>query len=137
MDVASRLHELPELRHRLASGELSLEQVRALCKIATPDDERELADTAADMTAAELERMARKAQEITREQLDRDEEPRRSLTWMWQPDDRFLHLTGVLPAAEGALVERALLRLASQEGTGPPAGVASDRCRKGPPMRWR
>ena len=44
MDVAKRLHELPELRRRLASGELSLDQVQALCKIATPDDERELAD---------------------------------------------------------------------------------------------
>ena len=67
------------------------------------------------MTAAELERMARKAREITKKQL-RDDEPHRSLTWLWQADERFLHLEGVLPAAEGAVVEKALLRLAAQEG---------------------
>ncbi len=122
LDVARRLHELPELRARLAAGELSLDQVRALGKIATPDNEAELADLAAEMTAAEVERMARKSQEISREQL-REEEPKHEVTFYWHDDQRFFHLEGNLAAAEGALVERALLRLAAQEGPDPGAGI--------------
>ena len=108
--VARSLGELPELRRRLTTGSLSFDQVRALCRIATPEDELELAEIATNMTAAEVERMVRKAQEIPKEEVVA-QEPDRVLTWWWQPDDRFMHLTGKLPAAEGALVEKALMRM--------------------------
>jgi hypothetical protein len=114
VDVARALMELPELRRRLESGELSFDQVRALCRIATPDDELELAEMATDMTAAQIERMVRKAKEIPKEDVAA-QEPERVLTWWWESDDRFMHLEGKLPAAEGALVEKALLRIASQD----------------------
>lgn len=114
LEVMRRLEELPGLRARLASGELSFDQVRVLCRIATPDDEIELAEMAAEMTAAEMERLVRKAREIPKEQLVEDE-PHRSLAWWWGHDERFMHLEGKLPAAEGALVERALLRVAAEE----------------------
>lgn len=114
LEVARSLDELPELRRRLASGELSLDQVRPLCKLATPDDERDLAEMAGDMTAAELERLARRARHIPKEQLVEDE-PHRVLRWWWEPDERFVHLAGKLPAAEGAVVERALSRIAAEE----------------------
>ena len=114
VDVARSLHDLPELRRRLSSGELSFDQVRALCRIATPDDEAELAAMAVEMTAAEVERMVRKAQQIAKEEVVA-QEPERTLRWWWETDERFMHLRGKLPAAEGALVERALLRIASQD----------------------
>jgi hypothetical protein len=114
LEVARRLDELPEVRRRLASGELSLDQVRALVKIATPDNEFDLAEMASDMTAAELERLARKATEIPNHQLVADE-PHRHLEWWWERNERFLHLEGRLPAAEGTVVEKALLRIAAEE----------------------
>lgn len=111
LDVARALPELPELRRRLDTGELSFDQVRPLIRIATPENEVELAELAENMTAAEIARMVRRAQEIPKEDVVA-QEPERVLTWWWQMDDRFLHLKGTLPAAEGALVERALMRLA-------------------------
>ena len=114
LEVARRLDELPEVRRRLACGDLSVDQVQAVCQIATPDSEAELAEMATHMTAAELHRLARKAGEISTEQLV-DNEPHRTLQWWWDYDERFLHLKGKLPAAEGAVVERALLRVASEE----------------------
>ncbi len=127
--VARSLGELPELRRCLSSGELSFDQVRPLCEMATPEDEAELAAMASDMTAAELERMARKAREIPTQQLV-DEEPHRSVDWWWGRDQRFLHLTGKLPAAEGAVVEKALLRISADErcnGDGIPFRTAQER----------
>lgn len=114
LDVARRLDELPELRHGLASGELSLDQIRPLTEIATPENEDELAEMAADMTASELERLVRKARQVPKESLAADE-PNRALEWWWERDERFMHLKGKLPAAEGAVVERALLRIAAEE----------------------
>ncbi len=121
MDVARRLEELPGVRDRLSTGELSLDQARALCRVATPDDEDELADLATDMTAAELERMVRKVREIPRKQHV-DDEVQRSVRWWWDQDERFMHLTGKLPAAEGAVVEKALLREAAKERPAPYGG---------------
>lgn len=114
LDVARRLDELPDLRRCLASGELSLDQVRPLATISTPEDEADLAAMASEMTAAELDRFARKAREIPKEQLV-EEEPYRTVEWWWGRNERFLHLTGKLPAAEGAIVEKALMRIAADE----------------------
>ena len=115
LEVAHALDDLPELRRCLATGALSLDQVRALVTIATPETEAELAEEAVHMTATEVARMVRTRRQVTKEQLEEDE-AKRSVTWSWTQDDRFLHLHGTLPTAEGALVERALLRIAAEEG---------------------
>ena len=115
LEVARSLGDLPELRRRLATGELSLDQVRALVTVATADTEVELAGEAVHMTATEVARMVRRQRQVHKEQLEEDE-AKRSVTWSWTQDDRFLHLQGTLPTAEGALVERALLRIAAEEG---------------------
>jgi hypothetical protein len=114
LQVARCLDDLPELRRRLASGELSIDQVKPLTEIATPDTEAELADHAMNMTAAEIARMVRKAKEIPREQAITDE-GHCSVSWWWDADESFLNLKGRLPRTEGALVEHALLRLAHEE----------------------
>jgi hypothetical protein len=59
--------------------------------------------------------MVRRQRQVPKQQLEEDE-AKRSVTWSWTQDDRFLHLEGTLPTAEGALVERALLRIAAEEG---------------------
>jgi hypothetical protein len=50
---------LPETSASMARGELSFAQVRALSRVAAPDNERELLELARGCTAAQLERMVR------------------------------------------------------------------------------
>ena len=57
--AARALVELPETRARMAKGELSFSQVRALTRVATPENEAKLLDFAVRSTAAQLERFVR------------------------------------------------------------------------------
>jgi hypothetical protein len=54
-----RLAELPALRAACGRGELSYSQVRALARVATPELEPLLLETARHATAAQLERVLR------------------------------------------------------------------------------
>jgi Domain of unknown function (DUF222) len=53
--VGRRLAELPLVRDAFSRGELSYSKVRALSRIATPRNERELVETALHVSAAQLE----------------------------------------------------------------------------------
>jgi Domain of unknown function (DUF222) len=55
--VARALGELPLVAERFGRGELSYSKVRALTRVATAGCEAELVGLAAEMTAAQLERM--------------------------------------------------------------------------------
>jgi len=54
--VARALRDLPAIRAEFAAGRFSYAKVRALTRIATPDNEQGLADIATPMTANQLER---------------------------------------------------------------------------------
>jgi hypothetical protein len=64
LEVARSLDDLPDLRRRLAAGEMSLDQVGALVTIATPDTETELAEEAVHLTAVEVARMVRRQRQV-------------------------------------------------------------------------
>ena len=62
--VGERLFDLPHLQHALSSGELSLDQVRAVVGVATPESDAEWAEVALGRTVADLVELAqRKAAE--------------------------------------------------------------------------
>jgi len=59
--VAKRLCDLPVLSERFASGDLSLDQVDAISRMATPDTEAGLIEEALGLSNALLDRKARRA----------------------------------------------------------------------------
>ena len=57
--VAHALKRLPQISASFATGELSFSKVRAVTRIADPDNERELLDLAQHATAAQVEKLVR------------------------------------------------------------------------------
>jgi hypothetical protein len=57
--VARRLAELPMIHEAFACGELSYAKVRALTRVAEPENDEELLELARCMTASQLERAVR------------------------------------------------------------------------------
>jgi hypothetical protein len=57
--VARALTDLPAISDEFATGRLSYSQVRALTRVALPDNERELVELAHHATAAQLEKLVR------------------------------------------------------------------------------
>ena len=54
---ARRLEALPVITAKFATGELSYSKVRALTRVASPDDEEQFVGLATAMTAEQLERL--------------------------------------------------------------------------------
>lgn len=105
--VARRLIDLPVLRERFGDGELSLDQVDAICKVATPATEADLIDEALGMSAATLDRLARRHRGITEEEA-RTVWERRQLIRQWNLDESELRFRGRLPGAEGRIFDQAI-----------------------------
>lgn len=83
-----------------AAGELSWEQLEAVCQVATPEMDSEWARRAPGWTPAQLNRHARAQRTVTSEQACvRDAE--RSFTWRWD-QNRMLQFRGQLPDVAGA-----------------------------------
>ena len=59
--VARALTELPETSAAMSRGKLSFSMVRALTRVATPENEADLLDLARGCTAAQLEKIVRRA----------------------------------------------------------------------------
>ncbi len=71
--VGERLFDLPHLQRALSSGELSLDQVRAVVGVATPESDAEWAEVALGRTVADLVELAqRKAAEG--DEADKDDD---------------------------------------------------------------
>lgn len=123
--VAHALEELPAIAQAYAEGRLSWDKVRPLTRFATPPDDTELAREAEGVTAAAVQQMARHHRPPTRED-DAEAHRRRSLRTSWNDDETVLHLSGRLPAAEGAAVEKALDRIAEGYPPDPVTGTYED-----------
>ena len=108
--VARALEGLPRIGEAFRSGRLSYSKVRAMTRIATPDNEEELLRIARDGTASHLERVVRGYRRTCR--LEEAEEAER------QHEDRYLHyhtdddgmlvIEARLPPEVGACVLKAL-----------------------------
>ena len=104
--VARALPDLPLIRAEFAAARLSYAKVRALSRIATADNEEDLAQMAIPMTAGQLERFARAHRRVTDADGARARS-RRQLRWGWVDDHEF-SFRGQLPPEQAAVVLQAL-----------------------------
>ena len=104
--VARALRDLPVLRGEFGAGRLSYAKVRALTRIATPENEAGLAEIAGPMTGNQLERFARAHRQVSHAD-DAAARVRRRLAWRLE-DDGSLAGTFRLPPLQGAVLLKAL-----------------------------
>ncbi|HVE92248.1 MAG TPA: DUF222 domain-containing protein [Actinomycetota bacterium] len=122
--VAHALPDLPAIAEAFRAGQLSFEQVRQLTLFATPATDSGLCARALGMSEAEVAALARAAKRVTVEESN-DSYEKRSLKMRWDLDGRVFRFWGRLPDAEGAVVEKAIERLADAAPSGPAADDAS------------
>jgi hypothetical protein len=108
---AHALEHLPGVSEAFGSGALGIDKVVELTRFATPETETGLVSWAKKVSGACIRR---KADLAKRESIEvvKDAERARSLSWWWLDDGRRFGLEAELPAAQGAVVAKALERLA-------------------------
>lgn len=120
--VAGRLVDLPVMTERFNAGDLSLDQVESLSKMATPQTEAGLIKEAIGLSNFALDRASRK----TNPPRQRDEQSihgRRSAHLQWNLDQSELNLRANLPGAEGEIVQKAMEDAADQIPVNPETGM--------------
>ncbi len=124
--VGRRLGELPLVRERFASGQLSYSKVRAITRIATPETEADLVELAHHATGSQVEKLVRGYRGALAATLGsaRRAHELRHLSWRWD-DDGSLHFHGRVPADEGALLLAALRGAEEQAVSSTDAEVTS------------
>jgi hypothetical protein len=111
--AAHALGDLPIVHRAFSDGMLGLEKVVELCRFATPETEAELVVWAG---RASTWRIRRKADLARRGPPDEaaDVDRSRRVNWWWFDQGKRFGLEADLPAADGAVVAKALDRLASE-----------------------
>ena len=126
--VARALGELPVLGGAMERGELSYSKVRALTRIANPENEAELLELARHATAAQVETIVRAWRRVDRQaeaNAERERHERRQLL-VYVDDDGSYVVRGRLDPEVGALLERALDEAARALYPEPPTVSAAD-----------
>jgi hypothetical protein len=108
--AARALVKLPETSAAMSRGELSFSKVRALSRVATPENEVDLLDLARGSTTAQLERMVRGFKLGSRQkEVDRDKERFESRSFSVFPDEEGMYVVkGRVTPEVGALLMRAV-----------------------------
>ena len=109
--AAHALGSLPRIGEALASGRLGIDKVVELTRFATPDTESRLVAWASQVSSGAIRRKGDLAARRATEE-DRDADRDRTLSWWFFDEGRRFGFEAELPAAQGALVARALDRLA-------------------------
>jgi Domain of unknown function (DUF222)/HNH endonuclease len=108
--VARALPALPRIALAMERGQLSYAKVRALTRVATPENEAALLNVALAGTAAQVERFVRARRRVDRAtdaQVDEARYLNRTLS-MWVDDDGMVMVRGRLTPEAGAVVMRAV-----------------------------
>jgi uncharacterized protein DUF222/HNH endonuclease len=113
VNAAHSIERLPRVSEALESGTLSLDKAVELCRFAAPDTEKKLISWARRVSPAAIRH---KADVAARQCLNDalESERARFLRWWWFDDDKRLGIEGEFPAAEGAVIARAIKRLADR-----------------------
>jgi hypothetical protein len=120
--VARRLEDLPHLSSCLARGELSLDQVEALSRMASPETEEELVADALGLPNHVLDRWARLASPPSARDA-RDVWDRRRLVRQWNLDESELKFWGNLPGETGQVFDDAIQERLQQIPENPETGM--------------
>ena len=117
--VARTLESQPNVRGAYAAGRLSWDQLRALLRFTTPDNEAEWAERAPSMTVAELRAINRtvKAADVV------EAHEQRWVSWWFDDDRPGFHMTVDMADIEGATVATWLARRANQYDPDSQSGV--------------
>jgi hypothetical protein len=107
------LRRLPRLSDSLASGELGIDKVVELARFATPETESDLIVWSRHVSCAAVRHRGDLWARAQRDEVI-EAERARSLSWWWFDEGRRFGLQAELPAAQGALVARAIGRMAEQ-----------------------
>jgi hypothetical protein len=107
------LEELPRLSEALADGEVGLDKVVELARFASAEDEADLILWAKRVSVAAVRHRGDVWARAQREEIV-EVERSRSLSWWWFEEGRRFGLEAELPAAQGAIVARAIERIAEQ-----------------------
>jgi hypothetical protein len=108
--VARALAALPHVSGAMRRGQLSFAKVRAITRVATPENEAQLLELARTGTAAQLERIVRawrRADRLEERAQERERHAQRHLT-IFIDDDGSYVVRGRLDPETGALLVRAL-----------------------------
>lgn len=108
--TAHALHQLPILSSAFANGELSYSNVRALTRVATADNEAELAEYAIDRPATAVEQYCRQLRNVQRSLSLTDANlihENRFLSYSEMPDGG-VSISIELPSEDGELLLRAI-----------------------------
>ena len=111
--AAHALEELPLLAQALSSGELGIDKVVELARFATPSTEAKLICWAKGVSCGAIRHRGDLASRSSLEetvQADRE----RALSWWYLDEGRRFGLYSELPAAQGAVVARAIERMAEK-----------------------
>ena len=125
--VARALGALPLLSEAMRDGRVSYSKVRAITRVATPENERRLRDFALCAPASYVERMTRAWRTVDRQAEADDErrrhEGRRLSTWV-DDTDGMVVIRGRLTPEVGAVVRRALEAAVDRQRSEEPAAAA-------------
>jgi hypothetical protein len=130
--VARALPGLPQIREAFRAGRLSFAQVRAVIRVATPDNEATLLMWAQHSTASQLEKFSRLYRRHGENAAAMSQHRERSFT-SWEEDDGMVSFRVRLPAEQAAVVLRAIeAAKASLEGRDREDDVSAET----PPSFW-
>lgn len=115
--VADRLADLPLLDDALRRGEISYSKIRAITRVATPENAAALLEIARHCPGHELETVCRKYRSVVRHDADPDPDGDRQRRWVARRDtaDGMVRIEAVLHPEEAALVWAALDHSARQQ----------------------
>ena len=111
VETALRASELPELSAAFARGELSLDQLAAASRFASPELDATIASLSVGLTPAQIDALGEEL--FPPSCAEADAEIRRRAAWLrWTDRRRVLRISARLPAESGLIVEEAIRRLA-------------------------
>jgi hypothetical protein len=108
--AARSLETLPKISDAFRRGVVSYSKVRAMTRIATPENEMDLLNVALHGTAAHVERLVGKYRRVERleEAAQANTLHRHRSLYFWYDEDGFLVIHAKLPPEVGAVVKKAL-----------------------------
>ena len=112
--VARALRELPAIREAFASGHISWDQLRPLTRFATRETDEQLSIEAPTMRVGKLWREAQRHERTRKHREMKSHRQARSFRMQWNEDRTELYVDGTFDAEQGASLQEAVERRASE-----------------------